>query len=225
VYQLESISAINQRVPEDAQFKSTQQGRSIGTNALVAVSDHELLVLERDNRGFSVSNPINEHPVRSHIGTKRVYRVDLSEATNVSGLELPGTGELPPEITQVSKSLLLDVQAELESEGVTVAEHLEGLALVPISGDRPFALLVASDNNFSVRDEEGPNGEVLLYDVFTDGTEGPMDGPLVDRHLLPTYVYAFAVPEPSTILLLLLGVTMVAGYAARQPRRLWTGRG
>lgn len=217
VYQLESLANINARLPDDAQFKDTQQGRNISTNGMIAVSDHEYLVLERDNRGIGVANPINADPVRSQIGTKRVYRIDLTAATDVSGMDLPATGELPPEITPVSKSLLLDMREELESEGLTVAEKLEGLALVPISGESPFALLVASDNDFSVLDTEDPDtGDILLFDVYSDGTDGPMDGPLMDRHLLPSYVYVFAVPEPSTHLLLLLGSTMLIWRARRR---------
>jgi hypothetical protein len=220
LYQLESLDQINSRLPEDARFGATQQGRNISTNAMVAVNDHEVLVLERDNRGVGVANPTNDHPVSSQIGTKRVYRIDLTGATDVSALELPNTGQLPPEVTPVSKSLLLDVRAELDSAGLTVAEKLEGLELVPLSGDSPFALLVASDNDFSVLDTEDPvTGDILLFDIHADGTQGPMDGPLMGRHLLPSYVYAFAVPEPSAMLLLGLGAILVAAYSIFSPNR------
>jgi hypothetical protein len=220
IYQLESLEGINSRLPEDAQFSGTQQGRNISTNAMIAVNDQEFLVLERDNRGVGVANPVNADPVRSQPGTKRVYRIDLTGATDVSGIDLPDTGELPPDVVPVTKSLLLDVRAELESEGLTVAEKLEGLALVPLSGPSPFALLVACDNDFSVLDTEDPvTGEILLFDVYTDGTDGPMDGPLMDRHLLPSYIYAFAVPEPSTILLLLLSVAATVPCAWRSRSR------
>ena len=70
VYQLESIDTINQRVP-DAKFKANQQGRNISSNALYALSDTELLVLERDNRGIGVGNPTGADPALSTIGTKR----------------------------------------------------------------------------------------------------------------------------------------------------------
>ena len=94
VYQLESIDSINQRVP-DAPFRANQQGRNISVNELFATSDNELLVLERDNGRIGTQNPIGEDPTRAAVGTKRVYKIDLTTATDVSGIVLPDTGELP----------------------------------------------------------------------------------------------------------------------------------
>jgi len=203
IYQLESIDQINLRVP-DAPFAANQQGRNISNNDMIALSDHELLVLERDNRGVGVNNPLGDNPILSAIGTKRVYRVDLAGASDVSEILLPASGELPTEVTAVSKSLFFDVHAKLAAAGRNVAEKLEGLSLVPLSGDQPFALLVASDNDFSVLDVVNPDtGAIDLFDICADGTQLPMDGDLGTKHLLPSYVYSFAVPEPGIMSLLL----------------------
>lgn len=212
VYQLESIDSINQRVP-DATFSANQQGRNISSNALYALSDTELLVLERDNRGIGVGNPTGADATLSTIGTKRVYKVDLSGATNVSGIALPASGELPAEVTAVSKSLYLDIDLALKAAGRDVVEKFESLSLVPLTGPQPYAMLIATDNDYSLLDvENSETGEIELFDVLTDGTQVPINTPLAaGQHLLPSYVYSFAVPEPSTLTLLLtvLGVCAV----------------
>lgn len=90
IYQLESLSDINERVPDDT-FGNTAQGRNIGLSAVVALPNGKLLVLERDNRGFGVDDATAERDVAS----KRVYLVDLKGATDVSNLDLTGTSVLP----------------------------------------------------------------------------------------------------------------------------------
>ncbi len=216
VYQLESIESINARIPAEAAFNPNQQGRNISANELFALSDQELLVLERDNRGVGVNDPLGVDPVRSTIGTKRVYKIDLSSASDVTGVVLPGTGELPAEITPVPKSLYLDVDAALKAVGRNPVEKLEGLQMVPLSGPQPYALLIASDNDFSVLDVEDEEGNIVLLDICTDGTQLPMDSPLEGRHLLPSYVYSFAVPEPNSLVMLLCGILGLAGLMRRR---------
>ena len=55
VYQLEAREALNAIDPgTDDDFSATNQGRSIGLSAIIALSDREFLVLERDNRGLGV---------------------------------------------------------------------------------------------------------------------------------------------------------------------------
>ena len=216
VYQLESINSINLRVPPEAAFKANQQGRNISANDLFAVSDHELLVLERDNRGLGVNNPLYNDPVLSSIGTKRVYKIDLSSATNISGIVLPNTGELPAEVTPVAKSLYLDIDAALKAAGQNVVEKFEGLSMVPLSGTQPYALLAASDNDFSVLEVAvGDPPVVNLMDICTDGSQIPMNDPLEGRHLLPSRIYSFAVPEPGSLALLLASLGGLAVFRRR----------
>ncbi|MGA7934700.1 MAG: esterase-like activity of phytase family protein, partial [Kovacikia sp.] len=185
IYQLESLTDINDRIPGTANdFSASAQGRNIGISSLVAINNTELLVLERDNRGVGV-DPASNLP----IGSKRVYKIDLTGATNVSGISLAGTNTLPANVTPVSKSLFLDIAEALQSAGQPIPEKIEGLALGPQLSDGSFALLVATDNDFSVTQ----NGSGTQFDVYTDGTQQPIDSlpPSSGATLLPSYVYAF----------------------------------
>jgi hypothetical protein len=185
IYQLESLSDINDRIPDTTNdFAATAQGRNIGVSSILAINNNELLVLERDNRGIGV-DPTTNLP----IGSKRVYKIDLTGASDVSTISLAGTSTLPANVTPVSKSLFLDIAGALQSSGQTVPEKLEGLALGPQLADGSFTLLVATDNDFSVTQ----NSSGTQFDVYTDGTQQPIDSapPASGATLLPSYVYAF----------------------------------
>ena len=58
-YKLEPQAAvaarINAQLPGDATATDPRQGRNIGVSAIIAINDHEFLVLERDNRGVGWS--------------------------------------------------------------------------------------------------------------------------------------------------------------------------
>lgn len=237
-YRLESLDDINARVPNNP-FAATAQGRNIGVSAIVALNENEFLVIERDNRGVGVDNPTGSVPVAS----KRVFKIDLRGATDVSGVSLAGTSNLPPGVTPVGKTLFLDVQAGLVGAGVPVLEKLEGLAVGPRLLDGRYALLAGTDNDFSVTQ----TGAGDQFDVYTKAGSpvlytplgktgqsflsigGPDQGPLPDGYkLLPSALYSFgsrldtfvpqAVPEPTG--LGLLAAAGVAGLAARARRRV-----
>src|ERR1043166_3913922 len=61
------------------QLDTAAQGR--GISALVALNDHEFLVLERNNRGVGVGATLNT-------ADKRVYKIDITGATDVSSIDL-----------------------------------------------------------------------------------------------------------------------------------------
>jgi hypothetical protein len=225
VYQLESLADINARIPgTTSDFSATQQGRSIGLSAIVALNEREFLVLERDNRGFG-ADPTTLLPV----GSKRVYRIDLNGATDVSGVSLAGTSTLPAGVTPVSKTLYLDLQAVLEANGLVVPEKIEGLTIGPQLDDGRHLLLVATDNDFSVTQ----SGAGEQFDVCTDGrtftTNNPLGGGCpAGQSLVPSYLYAFAadfkadgiryvapIPLPGTAMLLGLGLLVAAGSRRR----------
>jgi hypothetical protein len=85
VYVLEEQAAVAQRIVDAggvATPTDPRQGRNIGLSAIVAINQHEFLVLERDNRGIGVDDPAGANVV----GSKRVYRIDVQGATDVSTL-------------------------------------------------------------------------------------------------------------------------------------------
>ena len=214
IYQLEDISTINDRIPGTANdFTATQQGRSIGISAITALNNSEFLVLERDNRGFGVDDPTAANP----IGSKRVYKINLDGATNVRDTSLAGTNVLPVGINAVSKSLFLDIADALKTSGSTIPEKIEGLAIGPQLTDGSYALLIGTDNDFSVTQ----NGSNVQFDVCTDGSTIALgSGCPTGSTLIPTYLYSFKasgaelkgfvppakVPEPASA----IGLALIA---------------
>jgi hypothetical protein len=248
VYQVESIADINARVPDDCpvppaaipncgDFTATQQGRNISASAIVAISDHEFFVIERDGRGVSVENPANLSIVDAHVATKRVYRVDLAGATDVSGISLAGSNDLPAGVFPVGKELFLDFQAELIAAGLPIPDKFEGLTIGPQLASGRFALIALTDNDFAnVQTDATETLPFLQQDAYTNGIDArytPADdtstsygmfgredpltnpdlGPLPAGYtLLPTRVYSFAapVPEPSTCILMISALAAIA---------------
>ena len=111
---------------------------ALGIAEVVALSEHELLVLER---GFT--------PGRGN--TVRVYWVSLRDATDVSDVASLATAGITP----VEKELVFDL-ASCPPSGATnpapqanpLLDNFEGLALGPHLPGGRRALLLQSDNNF-----------------------------------------------------------------------------
>ena len=128
------------------------QGR--GVNELLAINEHEFLVLERDNRS-RVPTPPNAAQTPN---LKRIYRIDLAKdgLTDVSTIpSLPETaaGLAAQSIVPVSKTLFLDLLGPdyKVSETLTVkdviAEKVEGLSWGPSLPDGRPVLYVTTDND------------------------------------------------------------------------------
>ena len=163
-------------------MEATNQGR--GVNELLAINNHEFLVLERDNRTLEPTPP----NAAQTPNFKRIYRIDLDtpNLTDVSDIENLPLGALGPGIVPVKKTLFLDLLDpdykidDTRSIKDVVAEKIEGLAWGPDLKDGRHVLYVFSDND--------------LYPK------------------LPTKIYAFAIDEaaagieyrPQTTLLPLL---------------------
>jgi len=230
IYQLESIADINGRVPGTADdFSASNQGRSIGVSAIQAVGDGTLLVLERDNRGLGVDPEAAALPV----GSKRIYRIDLAGATDVAGVSLAGTNDLPAGTRPVSKTAtpFIDLAAALRGMGLTIPEKIEGMAFGPRLANGDYTLIVVTDNDFSVTQ----NGQGTQFDVCTDGAGtfsqvGLGAGCTAGQSLIPNLIYSFrvsqaeyaqltglaAVPEPATWGLMLTGFALVGGAIRRR---------
>lgn len=183
IYQVEDLSTVNARVPT-APFNANAQGTSIGVSSIIAINDHEFLVLERDNRGLGVGDPVGATPVSS----KRVYRIDLSGATDVSNITLAGTNSLPGNVIPASKTLYIDMAAAFQAGGYPVPEKIEGVAIGPQLADGSFAIIAGTDNDFSVTQ----NDDGVQFDVCTDGSEVAIDsGCPSGSTLIPTFYFSF----------------------------------
>jgi len=229
IYQLESVGDINNRIPGTANdFGATAQGRNIGVSSITALADGSFLIIERDNRGLGVDDPTGANP----IGTKRVYRIRLDSATDVSGISLAGTNTLPGGVIPVSKTLYLDVQAALQAVGMNSLEKLEGLSFGKVLSDGSYSLFLVTDNDFSVTQ----TGAGLQLDVCTAGPGGPTtqvtlgDPCPTGQALLPSMIYGFKVtgvdtigvqpvPEPSTWAMMIAGFGIVGGALRMRRKR------
>ncbi|MBJ6122608.1 esterase-like activity of phytase family protein [Sphingomonas sp. BT553] len=232
IYQLEAVADINGRIPGTANdFNINAQGRSIGVSAIQAVSDGTLLVLERDNRGLGVDDPTAATPV----GSKRIYRIDLAGATDVSKISLSGTNTLPAGVNPVAKTAtpFLDIAAALRAMGMTVPEKIEGFAFGPRLADGSYTLIVVTDNDFSVTQSGAANTQ---FDVCTSGVGGTSSQVALGaacpagQSLIPNLIYSFklseaeyrtltgAVPEPTTWAMMVLGFGLVGAAARRRSR-------
>lgn len=188
-YPLESVAALNAIDPDTADdFSATNQGRSIGLSAITALSDHEFLVLERDNRGVGVE--VTGTPVH-----KRIYRIDLRGASDVQNVSFAGSNDLPAGVVPVSKQPEVDLLAALHSVGSDIPEKLEGLAIGPrlIFGGR--SALVGSDNDYSVTQTgAGEQFDVCVNADNTARQQVPLDSPCpAGMDLIPGYLLSFKV--------------------------------
>ena len=185
-------------------YAMKRSGQGQGISALVALNDHELLVLERNNRGVGVE-------ARLDTAEKQVFRIDLTGATDVSTLNLAGSTAFTP----VRKSgPLLDLAAPtLPALGGHTAEKWEGLAIGPRLANGDWLLLAGSDNDFSVTQDKRGDAMDVWFDFSapdpyaaslqcpldkTTGCRKTSDGRAADWRpglkLLPGVLQAWRVP-------------------------------
>lgn len=170
-YQLEKQADVLARIVAAGGTGSAtnpRQGRNIGLSAIVALNEHEFLVLERDNRGIGVDNPQGKAGALGVVGSKRVYRIDVVGATDVTSLALP-IGDLPSGIVPVTKSSevtpFIDLAAHSVLPSGQQAEKWEGLTIGPrlLFGRR--VIVAGNDNDYSVTQL----GDTLTqYDTYVD---------------------------------------------------------
>ena len=117
------------------------KSKAYNSSEVLALNDHELLVLERDGKGLGDG---------SKAVVKRVYKIDLAGATDVSGLS--GAAALLPHA--VGKSLFLDIVAKLSAAGIPVEQipaKLEAMAFgedIVVDGVVKHTLYIGNDNDF-----------------------------------------------------------------------------
>jgi hypothetical protein len=116
--------------------------RGQGVSEILAINDHEFLVVERDNRSFLTAEP--QAPTR-----KKIYKIDINGATDVSNVDSLPAGALPATITPVQKMLFIDLLDPVFNLTPTIAEKIEGLAWGPDLPDGRHVLYVVSDNDLN----------------------------------------------------------------------------
>ncbi|MEQ1946214.1 MAG: esterase-like activity of phytase family protein [Bryobacteraceae bacterium] len=128
---------------------AVNQGR--GVNEILAVNDHEFLVLERDNR----TNLAGSSP-----NLKRIYKIDLEESgltdvSNVASLPQLGTELAAANIKAVTKTKFIDLLDAAYKVSATqtikdvIAEKMEGLAWGRNRNNGHYVLFVVSDNDLN----------------------------------------------------------------------------
>lgn len=164
--------------------------KAYNSSEILAINDHEFLVLERDGKGLGDG---------SKAVVKRIYKIDLSNATEIGALNNGNgiSGESALLQYAVNKTLFLDLKAALNAAGVSDANipaKLEGMAFGEdiLEGlTRYHTLYVANDNDFL----PGTAGDNKFYVFkFTDNDLGVTTG-FVNQQIA-------AVPEPGSLALL-----------------------
>jgi len=157
--------------------------RTAAQSAIVALNDHQLLILSRDGNGRGANNG---SPV-----FKSVLLADLSNATDIDdqfdgiGSAVAPGGVLSPTVTPVEWTEALNMLgalnlgiAEIEQFGLnlaanngdinTLSEKWEGLALAPVGdGTGDYFLFLANDNDFQSQNGFYMNeaGQLVGYDA------------------------------------------------------------
>jgi hypothetical protein len=124
-------------------YRIEAANRGQGVSEILAINNHQFLVIERDNRSWLSAEP--QAPTR-----KWIYKIDVAGATDVSDKILP-TGALPAGIVPAQKTLfinLLDPDFGLQNNDArAIAEKIEGLSWGPDLPDGRHLLYVISDND------------------------------------------------------------------------------
>lgn len=162
---------------------------SNGISEIVAVNDHEFLVVERDGR------------IGSAALVKNIVKIDIAGATDIKNIaELPKTGT-PPGVVPVTHDLFLNMlDPAFGLAGPNFPEKIEGLAWGDDLSDGRHVLLITSDNDLSAANP------TRIY-AFA-----------IDDASLPNYVAQQVVPEPATSVLLLTGLAAFGLVRLRRHR-------
>jgi hypothetical protein len=180
-------------------LEGSNQGR--GISALVALNDTEFLVLERNNRGLGVPDANLASP------NKKVFRIDLATATDVTTVDLdaagavftPVTKQAAPWLDLAAPATLAD--ASLAALGGVSPEKWEGLAIGPKLADGSYLVLAGTDNDYSVTQ----NGSSTQFDVhFRPAAAGSVERIQCD---IGTFANCLAINADGS-----LGAALPAGF-------------
>ena len=174
------------------------KNKNYNSSELLAINDHEFLVLERDGKGLGDG---------SDAVLKRLYKIDLNGATDIGtlngGAGISGEANLLP--YAVNKSLFLDIKLALNAAGYTNAQipaKLEGMSFgedIIDAGTTYHTLYIGNDNDF-VPGVAGPNNIYVFK--FTDADLG--SSTFMNQAITPVPEPAYALPFASGLGLLCL---------------------
>lgn len=164
------------------EMKRSSQGQ--GISALVALNDHEFLVLERNNLGLGAGAALSSGG-GANVADKEVYKIDISGATDVSAIDLDAPGAVFTKVAKSAKVLDLDANTlDLDGNGSVEAagkspEKWEGLAVGPRLDDGSYLLLGGNDNDYSVtQNASGDQYDAYFRfsdaDPFANGIQCPL---------------------------------------------------
>jgi hypothetical protein len=130
------VLQIDTRTGAARDFVYVMEGPDRGVSEILAINDHEFLVLERDGKAGAAA----KH--------RAIYHINTLGATDVSEvLSLPAR-DLPENIVPSQKRLFLDLtDPRFDLAGPSMPEKIEGLAFGPDLPDGRHVLLVAVDND------------------------------------------------------------------------------
>lgn len=126
-----------------------------GVNEILAMSDRELLVLERDGKAGTDTK------------FRSLFMIDIAAATDVSSIPSLGPRRLPDGVQPVRKRRWLDLlDPAFGLAGPGMPEKIEGLTLGPPLADGRRTLIVTTDNDLRA---ENPS----WFWVFALGARSP----------------------------------------------------
>jgi hypothetical protein len=174
-----------------------------GVSEIVAINDHEFLVDERDGKGLGDN---------SNAAVKQVFRIDLNGAQDISGL----SGNLSA--NAVAKTLTLDVKNLLGAAGIAaqdVPAKIEGMTFgqdVIYNNINLHTLWISNDNDFlaTITDSKHPLGFDNTNNFYVFGFSD------TDLQNYVAQQISVNVPEPSAVLLLLMGLAGVSVLRRKQ---------
>lgn len=137
------------------EFLYTLDSKSNGLNEILAINDHEFLVIERDGKTAASTT------------FKKIFKIDIAAATDIRMLKaLPSAG-LPVGVTAVIKTPFIDLLDPAFGLAATIPEKIEGLAFGPALPGNRQSLVVSSDNDFF------PDQPTNFYVFGVDSTDLP----------------------------------------------------
>lgn len=187
-------------------FDNQISGKAYNSSELLALNDHELLVLQRDGKGLGDGSP------GSKAAVKQLIKIDLTGAADVSGI----TDLRTQPAAAIIGTRFLDIRAALNAAGIAdarIPSKLEGIAFgedVVVNGKAMHTLYLSNDNDFL--GSAVPNGSTTAVNYGNQFYVFAFEGNLVAQGITT------AVPEPSSYVMLVAGLGAIGFIARRRSR-------